>query len=62
MLVVNVVVAGLLADFPFAVDGVGGCGIAGHEASEDGALMGGKGFGLFRCVVRLTERVSDASG
>jgi hypothetical protein len=51
LLVVDVVVAGLLADFPFAVGGVGGRGITGHETSEDGALMQGEGFGLFRCVV-----------
>lgn len=51
MLVVDVVVAGLLADFPFAVGGVGGCGVAGYEASEDGALMRGEGFGLFRGIV-----------
>ena len=45
------VVAGLLADFPFAVGGVGGRGVAGHETGEDGPLMSGEGFGLFRCVV-----------
>ena len=56
------VVAGLLADFPFAVGGMGGRGVAGHEARKDGTLMRGEGFGLFRCVVRLTERESDASG
>lgn len=45
------VVAGLFADFPFAVDRVGGRGVVGHETSEDGALMSGEGFGLFRVVV-----------
>ena len=60
MLVVDVIVVGLLAYFPFAVDGVGD--VAGDEASEGGALMSSEGFGLFRCVVRLTERESDASG
>ena len=39
MLVVDVVVAGLLADFPFAIGGVGGRGVVGYEAREDGALM-----------------------
>ena len=34
----------------------------GHEASEDGALMRSEGFSLFRGVVGLTERESDASG
>ena len=62
MLVVDVVVAGLLADFPFAVCGVGGRGVAGYEASEDGTLMSGEGFGLFRVVVGLTERESDVAG
>lgn len=56
------VVVGLLADFLFAVDGVGGRGVAWHETGEDGALMQGEGFVLFRGVVRLAERKSDTSG
>ena len=47
VLVVDVVVVGLLADFPFAVDGVGGFGVVRYEAGEDGAFMRGEGFGLF---------------
>ena len=35
LLVVDVVVAGLLADFPFAVGGVSGEGVVRYEASED---------------------------
>lgn len=47
LLVVNVVVARLLIDFPFAVGGVGGRGIAGYEERVDGTLMSGEGFCLF---------------
>lgn len=39
LLVVDVAVSGLLADFPFTVGGVGGCGVVGHEAREDGARL-----------------------
>ena len=62
MLVVDVVVLGLLADYPFSVGGVGGRGITGHETSEDGALMRGEGLGLLRGVFGLMERKSDPSG
>lgn len=40
----DVVVAGLFADFPLPVGGVGERDVAGYEASEDGSLMRGEGF------------------